>query len=210
MIQDFPLTGAGIGTYGAVFDKLYIYEIFPYPTVRYLHAHNTFLAAAVDLGLPALILYSALLTVFALMIKRRLKIGRSVLKTFLQGLACGMLAHHVFGLFDAFVLGTKLGLILWIFLGLASAVYVHKDNFRWQRTRDGIAHVAFDKPDEKLLAFRALDLLIGLGAWMVFSIVAISFVNISVLLSVIMAVAGGIVLGFFLLNRFRVTSSSIR
>ncbi len=210
MIQDFPLTGAGIGTYGAVFDDLYIVQIFPFATMRYLHAHNTFLAVGVDLGLPALVLYSALLTIFTLMFRRMLKIGRSILKTFLQGLACGLLAHYIFGLFDAFVLGTKLGFILWIFLGLGAAVYVHKGNFPWQSTRDGLAAAAIPKPDRHLLTSRILDMLLGFGAWLLIALAAISFVNLSPLLSVLFSIAGGIFLGAFVLKRFRRTSLKLK
>jgi len=160
----------------------------------------------VDLGLPALVLYSALLTVFALMVNRRLKIGRSVLKTLLQGLACGLLAFHIFGLTDAFVLGTKLGLFLWIFLGLAAAVYTHKENFHWQSTRDGLAAVSIQKTDRGLVTRRALDILVGFGAGLLISLAAVSFVNLSPLISVLLSIAGGLLLGFFLMKRFRKTS----
>ena len=205
VIQDFPLTGVGMGTLGQVFNEFYHYTIFVYNPTNYLHAHNTFLAAAVDLGIPALVLYASLLTTSALMIKRRLKIGRSILKTLLQGLACGLLAFHIFGLMDAFVLGTKLGAVLWIFLGLVSAVYVHKEGFRWQRSLDADekARIITTKPGLRLLKARTLDILICLGLWLLISFAAISFVDISALLSVIMAIAGGIFLGIFLLQRHR-------
>jgi len=212
VIQDFPLTGVGMGTLGQVFNDFYHYTIFVYNPTNYLHAHNTFLAAAVDLGLTALVLYASLLTGAGLMIKRRLKIGRSVLKTLLQGLACGLLAFHIFGLMDAFVLGTKLGAVLWIFLGLVSAVYVHKDGFRWQRSLDAgeQARNIIPKPGCNLLKTHILEILIGLGAWLLLSLVAVSFVNLSPLLSVLLAIAGGVFLGTFIMKRFRKNNGKLK
>jgi len=210
VIQDFPLTGVGMGTLGQVFNDFYHYTIFVYNPTNYLHAHNTFLAAAADLGIPALVLYISLLTGAGLMIKRRLKIGRSILKSLLQGLACGLLAFHIFGLMDAFVLGTKLGAVLWVFLGLGSAVYVHKESLRWQQSfnmGEKPQHIT-QKPRLTLSKARTLDILIGLGAWLLISFAAISFVNLSVLLSVIMEIAGGILLGIFLFKRYRKTDGS--
>jgi len=37
-------------------------------------------------------------------------------------LAAGMFAHHVFGLTDAFMLGTKPGIVMWIFFAFAAAI----------------------------------------------------------------------------------------
>jgi len=125
MIQDFPLTGAGIGTYSRVFNQLYALNAFLAATTPALHAHNTFLSVAVDLGIPALILYLALLGGFTAMLVRSYHGSRSFIKSLLLGLGCGMFAHQVFGLTDAFVLGTKLGIIFWIYLALATAIYIH-------------------------------------------------------------------------------------
>jgi len=57
LIQDFPITGAGIGTYGKVFHDIYPFAT-PLATLRPLfYAHNMYLAVAADMGLPALTLY---------------------------------------------------------------------------------------------------------------------------------------------------------
>lgn len=204
MIQDFPFTGAGLATYSQVFEDLYFYNIFPYQGMSYLHAHNTYFAIAIDLGLPALVSYAAMLTVFAGITMRRNKIVRSVAKELKSGLACGLLAHHIFGLTDAFELGTKLGVILWIFLGVGAAVYIHKDGFRWDNTYKN--EIFTQKPDGATIRRRLVEIPIGLGAWLLISLAAVSFVNLSPLVSVGAAVVGGMFLGIFLLERFRQTN----
>jgi putative inorganic carbon (HCO3(-)) transporter len=59
-IQDFPLTGAGPGTFGHVTDVLYPLFLGG-PNAGVSHAHNLLLQVAFDLGLPGLIAYLALL-----------------------------------------------------------------------------------------------------------------------------------------------------
>ena len=61
MIQDFPFTGIGMGSFGEVADALY--PFFSYSPGAILHAHNLFLQIAVDLGIPGLIAWLAILLV---------------------------------------------------------------------------------------------------------------------------------------------------
>ncbi len=121
MVQDFPFTGIGIGTYNQIAHLMYPFFIAA-PDELVPHAHNQFLQVAVDLGIPGLIAYLALLVGFAFTC---LRIYRSTDDAFIRalvvGLGCGILAHHVFGLTDAFILGTKPGIVMWIFFGFAMA-----------------------------------------------------------------------------------------
>ena len=59
-IRDFPLTGAGIGTFEPIADALYPFFLLG-PGSGLGHAHNLFLQVAVDLGLPGLVAYLAIL-----------------------------------------------------------------------------------------------------------------------------------------------------
>ena len=59
-IQDFPLTGCGLGTFRQVVHLLYP-PFFVEPGADLAHAHNFFLQVALDLGVPGLIAYLALL-----------------------------------------------------------------------------------------------------------------------------------------------------
>lgn len=123
MIQDFPYTGVGLNMFAYVGDALYPYFLLG-PNARVPHAHNNFLQVAVDIGIPGLIAYLALLTTFCLCAWRvhRGSQCRSI-RLLAVGLFSGMLAHQVYGLTDAITLGAKPGFILWIIWGLMAALY---------------------------------------------------------------------------------------
>jgi hypothetical protein len=90
------------------------------------HAHNQALVVATDLGIPGLVLYAALLGSFAAMVFYTWRYAGRLVRAVLVGLSCGLLAHQVFGLMDAFMLGSKLAALLWIYLGVGAALYVHR------------------------------------------------------------------------------------
>lgn len=205
VIQDFPLTGGGIFTSGRLLQELYTFNLFPGALEYYSHAHNIFLSVAFDLGIPGLVLYSALLGSFGAMTFRNLKVGRSIIKVLIVGLACGMLAHLAFGLMDANNLGTKLGAVLWLFLGLNAAVYVHRHRFSVRRSMGNPQRTdeITQKPTRQLVKSRLLDLAIGSGLWVLISLAAVSFINFYPLVSITAAILGGGLLGVFLMKRFR-------
>ena len=41
------------------------------------------------------------------------------------GIAAGLLAHQIFGLTDAFMLGTKPGIVMWILMGIITGMYLN-------------------------------------------------------------------------------------
>lgn len=59
MIQDYPFTGIGAGTFARVADTLYPFFLLG-PGAEVPQAHNLFLQVAVDLGLPGLVAYLAI------------------------------------------------------------------------------------------------------------------------------------------------------
>ena len=59
MIQDFPFTGIGTGTFQAVANVLYPFFMIG-PDAGIPHAHNLLLQVAVDLGLPGLVAFLAM------------------------------------------------------------------------------------------------------------------------------------------------------
>jgi len=145
-IQDFPFTGMGMNAFRKVVPVLYPLFLIG-PEVDIGHAHNEFLQAALDLGIPGLIAFLALyLTAFWLLQDTwaacNLQPATSNLQpapspqtanppsqtahpaslTFLRyvtlGLFGGLLAHLLYGLTDAIALGAKPGFLFWMLLGL--------------------------------------------------------------------------------------------
>jgi len=118
-LQDFSFTGVGLGTFNQVVPLLYPYFLIS-PSVDIPHAHNLILQIGVDLGLPGLVAWLAiLLTVFVLlgaMLHRRVSGVTAALASGVFGGLVAMLAH---GLLDASLWGTKLAFLPWLLLALA-------------------------------------------------------------------------------------------
>ena len=121
-IQDFPFTGMGLNTFRRVVTVLYPFFLFA-PDMDIGHAHNEFLQAALDLGIPGLIAFIAIYLIAFWML---LEIWRTapgtpapaLLRALALGLGGGLFAHIVYGLTDAVALGAKAGLMYWMLLGL--------------------------------------------------------------------------------------------
>jgi putative inorganic carbon (HCO3(-)) transporter len=131
-VEDFPITGIGLGAFGKVIPTLY-------PNFRtgdaVPHAHNLYLQVATDLGIPGL---SGVLAIFiitgVLGIKGWFiwqKLGNwsmSWLTLGSIGAGCGIAMH---GLFDAVSWGTKPAFISGMSLGLllASGMVAQRQNY---------------------------------------------------------------------------------
>ncbi len=139
-IQDFPFTGTGLGTFRRELPQLYPLFLAG-PDVDIGHAHNIFLQVALDLGLPGLIAYLALVGT-ALWIAWRVArapdtftpkpdaltpnpspSGERGGRRLGLGIAGALVAFHVYGLTDAGALVAKPGVALWMLLGLAAAAW---------------------------------------------------------------------------------------
>jgi putative inorganic carbon (HCO3(-)) transporter len=120
-IQDFPFTGCGLGTFRRVVHILYPLFLIP-PDTDVAHAHNIFLQTALDLGLPGLIAYLALLGIAMTACWRCAHRGGPLVRATALGLAAGLVGLHVYGLADAVALGSKPGVAFWFALGLTAAL----------------------------------------------------------------------------------------
>lgn len=130
MIQDFPFTGIGIGTFDRVADVLYPFFLIG-PDANIPHAHNNLLEVGVDTGIPGLVAYVALLVAFGVAAWRAyLTLTDAAPRALIAGLVCGMLAHQVFGITDAFILGTKPGVVMWVFLGFVAGLDANRAGLR--------------------------------------------------------------------------------
>jgi putative inorganic carbon (HCO3(-)) transporter len=126
-IQDFPFTGMGMNTFRKVVPVLYpLFRIGP--DIDIGHAHNEFLQAALDLGIPGLIAFLALYIGAFWMLTDIWRATRHpslnnehwslITRSLALGLGGGLLAHLLYGLTDAVALGAKPGVLFWILLGL--------------------------------------------------------------------------------------------
>jgi len=126
-IQDFPITGMGLNAFRNVAPVLYPLFLVP-PDYDIAHAHNEFLQAALDLGLPGLIAFSALYISAFGMLRRIWRSAESIqwlvsLRVIALGLGGGLFAHAVYGMTDAVALGAKPGVLFWVILGLIVGLF---------------------------------------------------------------------------------------
>ena len=120
-IQDFPFTGTGLGTFRRVVNLLYpLFTVGPDTDIA--HAHNMFLQVAVDVGLPGLIAYLALLELAGVVAWGAARRGSGAVRSLGLGLFAGLIALHIYGLTDAIALGSKPGLVFWMALGLIAVL----------------------------------------------------------------------------------------
>jgi putative inorganic carbon (HCO3(-)) transporter len=127
ILQDFPFTGIGLNTFSIVVGVMYPYFLIS-PGTFVAHAHNILLQVGVDLGIPGMVSYVALLAVFfgcAIIAYRRAQ--DPAWRAVIAGLAAGMVAHQVYGLTDAITLGAKPGFLFWIILALVAMLHARTE-----------------------------------------------------------------------------------
>jgi O-antigen ligase len=141
-IQDFPITGLGLNTFQQIVPVFYPLYSFS-PDFDIGHAHNEFLQATLDLGLPGLIAFLSLYLIALWMLReiwnaaRRYDVWPSIFgarlsaqgpetvtRCIVLGLTGGLLAHLFFGLTDAVPLGSKYGILFWMLLGLITGLFL--------------------------------------------------------------------------------------
>ena len=122
-IQDFPVTGLGLNAFRGVVGRIFpFYRLVPGADVA--SAHNQFLQAAVDLGIPAMIMYGAIWFVSFRMLFLLVRSSRTPLfRDLAVGLGAGLIGHFTFQLTDAVPLGAKLGIFWWFAIALITSMY---------------------------------------------------------------------------------------
>jgi putative inorganic carbon (HCO3(-)) transporter len=141
MIEDFPITGIGMGLFEEVAGVLY-----PFFTVSrdVPHAHNLFLQVAVDTGIPGLIAWLAIWMLTALGAWQVYRYGRSTSNGVLAGLGVGLLCSQValamHGMVDAVTWGAiRVSIIPWAIWGLTMAAWnVSMKAFQGYHTKNGV------------------------------------------------------------------------
>ena len=123
LLSDFPFTGVGMGAFNLVSERLY-----PFPSLDDKGTHNLYLAIAADMGLPALMAYLAILGNTGWMawrVSQRPSEKPSLPLPLTHGLAIGLLALHLHGLFDNTLWSTRLAFLPWLFIGLLNAIHTN-------------------------------------------------------------------------------------
>jgi len=136
-LEDFPITGMGMNTFRELIHILY--PLFTISSdIDLGHAHNEFLQAGLDLGLPGLISFISIYMVAFWMLYQVWRIipidtimtshstyleDPLLIKVLVLGLGGGLFAHLIFGMLDAITLGAKPGIFFWILLGLITGLY---------------------------------------------------------------------------------------
>lgn len=118
-VEDFPLTGVGLGAFRQVAPAIYTTQIPP--DYNFGHAHNIYLQVALDTGLPGLVGYLAWMGL-AVAVGWRLTRADPERRFLALGFMGAVLALHIFGLTDAMAPGAKNGVLLWLALGNLAAL----------------------------------------------------------------------------------------
>lgn len=126
MIQDFPITGIGLGTFMDLADNLY--RFFLFPAGKIIHAHNLFLQIAVDIGLPGLIAWLSIFLSFCWINWKIFRHGANQGNSLESGLGVGLLgsslALAIHGLTDAVTWGfIRTAPMVWVLWGVSLAIY---------------------------------------------------------------------------------------
>jgi putative inorganic carbon (HCO3(-)) transporter len=124
MLQDFPYTGIGLGTFSRVMPVLYpTFLIGPDAVVP--QAHNLFLQTGVDLGIPGLVGFIAFLMAFSITAVQTVRMAKHTeLEPLAIGLLCGFVVYLTHGLVDAVTFSSKPGMVIWVTMGLTEALWL--------------------------------------------------------------------------------------
>lgn len=127
-LQDFALTGMGMNMF-----RVHVFTYYPTFFLNrdsdFAHAHNHFLQAGLDLGLPGLVAYAALWLGMAALVWQAWRRAESLWRRALAGGgAAALAAYFVYGLVDAVALGARPGFIFWLLLGLLAAAATDSGN----------------------------------------------------------------------------------
>jgi putative inorganic carbon (HCO3(-)) transporter len=121
-MREFPITGMGMNGFRELVPVFYP-MILRSPDTDIGHAHNHFLQAGLDLGIPGLIAYLSLWLISAGLLWQAWRNSSARFDRLLVlGLSGSLTAGWLFGLLDAISLGAKPGFLWWLLIALTVVV----------------------------------------------------------------------------------------
>lgn len=120
-IHEAPITGIGLDAFRIKGRE--ISPPFAGTNKNDVHVHNVFLQTALDVGLPGLAAYVALLFTTVWMWRAVDRLGNLGDRLVALGVFGGIFGVTVFGLYDAVMPGTKLSVCFWWSLGLLETLH---------------------------------------------------------------------------------------
>ena len=126
MIQDFSFTGIGMGSFTEVADALYPFS--QYSSGIMPHAHNLFLQVGVDLGIPGLIAWLAILLTVIFVSRQVYYAGKTSQNGLITGIGAALLGSQIalvtHGLTDSVTWGmVRPAPLVWVIWGVAIASF---------------------------------------------------------------------------------------
>ena len=182
-IQDYAFTGMGMNSFRKWVQAQYPLTVSPTRDVA--SAHNHILQAALDLGVPGMVVYVAIWAAVARMLWMVGRWSGDPLKRLVaMGLGAGLLAQGVYQTTDAIPLGAKVGIFWWITLGLVVSMFILVE-------REGVF--------ERKSGVREWVVLL---MWALFSLLSIWIVGNRPYLGLGIGVVGGVVLGYYAVESY--------
>ncbi len=169
-IQDFPFTGMGMNTFRKIVHVLYpLFSVGPETDIA--SCHNKLLQTALDVGIPGLIAYFAIVVAVGILLLRVwLGTKNSLHGRVSLGILAGLVGQFVYEITDAIPLGAKVGIFWWIALGIAVCLF------------------RLEFPDFRRRP-RSWEILL---LWVLISLVSISFVGDHPYLALAIGILGGV------------------
>ena len=125
MIQDFPFTGIGMGTFTQVANLLY--PFFSFGDWQVPHSHNLLLQVAIDVGIPGLIAWFSIYLIVLFLAWQIYQHGRASENNWACGFGAAVISSQtlmlVHGIVDAVTWGVRPEPILWALWGVTIAAW---------------------------------------------------------------------------------------
>lgn len=127
MIEDFPLTGVGMGNFMHLSNGWY--DVLISAPERIEHTHNLYLQIGVDLGIPGLIAWlsiaMSLFYLFGRVTNRGKKVGDKFISAMGLGMFGALVVLMVHGIFDAAAWGMiRTAPLIWVLWGIGVATFL--------------------------------------------------------------------------------------